>query len=250
MNTGIDYSETKLTPEHAVLMYGQIGIQAICMVVIFYRSVIGIPILIPYFILELRRRKVQLQKRRMEKLNQDFKDVMLLIANGLSIGYSLENAIIVARKEFPLLNQGGGEDMNYELENMCRKLELNMTVELILIDFANRCMLEDVKSFADVVIIAKEHGGNLVKIIQKTINSIISRNQVKEEIATLVAAKRLEQTIMSYMPMGIVLYLSVTNPAYTTPLYHNILGTLVVSVAIALTQVATTWAMKVIEIEV
>lgn len=250
MNMGIDYNEIRLTMEQRILLYGQIGIQIICMVFIFYRSLIGVLILIPFFVLELHRKKQQLQKRRMEKLNQDFKDVMLLIANGLSIGYSLENSIITAREEFLLLNQGGGVDMNSELENMCRKLELNVTVETILTDFSNRCMLEDVKSFTDVVIIAKEHGGNLVKIIQKTVNSIISRNQVKEEIATLVAAKRLEQNIMSYMPMGIVFYLSLTNPAYVMPLYHNIIGIIVVSVAIILTQTAMIWAMKVIEIEV
>ena len=51
---------------------------------------------------------------------------------------------------------------------MIHKTKVNRTFEEALMDFAKRCGLEDVRSFADVFLSARVHGGELMKIIART----------------------------------------------------------------------------------
>ena len=72
--------------------------------------------------------------------------------------------------------------------------------------------------------IAKRSGGDLVKILGKTAGILRIRSQLREEIITLMAGKRLEQRIMSVMPAAVLLYVNLGNPGFTDPLYQGIGG--------------------------
>lgn len=220
------------------------------MVYIFYQSIYGFILLIPLSFIQIKSHIRSYQKSRMTQLNKDFKELMETVSNGLSTGYSIENAFLSAKQEYEVLNPNSHSDIYQELIQIKRKLEMNIAIETILMDFAHRSHLEDVEYFAHIITIAKRNGGNIIQVIHRTVSQIADKNQVNEEIETMVAAKRLEQKIMGYMPMAIIFYLKLTNGSYLTPLYGNILGIVVVSIGIMITQAATYWANKIIEIEV
>jgi len=73
---------------------------------------------------------------------------------------------------------------------------------------------------------------------------------LKEEISVLISAKRLEQRIMSFMPMGIIVYISLASPEMIAPLYGNLTGALIMTVCLAVYAAAFFISMKIMNIEV
>ena len=59
-----------------------------------------------------------------------------------------------------------------------------------------------------------------------------------KQIEVLLAQKRLEQKIMNLMPLGIILFLSLTTGDYLDVLYHNVLGVGCMSLCLAVYAIA------------
>ena len=83
-----------------------------------------------------------------------------------------------------------------ELHLLLAGLNMNIPLETLLKDFGSRSGNEDIRDFANVVQAAKRSGGNLIHIIQKTVQCMEDKLAVEEEIATMLAARRLEERIM------------------------------------------------------
>jgi tight adherence protein B len=93
--------------------------------------------------------------------------------------------------------------------------------------------------------VAKSSGGNMIALMRKLAANIDSRMEVEDEIDTLVTSKRLEHSIMSVMPFGIVLYLRVCNKGYMDALYGNVVGIAVMTVCLILIILMTMWGKKI-----
>ena len=76
----------------------------------------------------------------------------------------------------------------------------------------------------------KRTGGNAVKVIKDTVERIISDIELREELATIVAAKRLELMIMVYMPAVLSLFLRITNKGFLDPLYKSVPGIIIMTI--------------------
>lgn len=238
------------TKREIIRIYGTGLLAMAAETIIFYRSFWGMAVTLPCFIFRIKKKHVEYQQMKREQLSQDFREVMVSVANAMGAGYSLENAFLEAHKEFELLGHNRTEDMVKELVEFEKKLKMNLSIIEILNDFAERTGAEDIQNFAQVVLTAKRNGGNLIKILHKTVDNITAKDQIKEEIVTMVTEKKLEQSLMGYMPMGIIAYLGITSPDYLAPLYGNLLGAFVATVGILLTQAAVALAGRLVEIEV
>ncbi len=86
------------------------------------------------------------------------------------------------------------------------------------------------------------------KIMDRTISIITRRMEMQEDIRMLVAAKKYEQQIMNFVPMGIILYIRLTNQGYFDPLYHNPAGIAIVTAALAVYLGAYSLSEKILEI--
>lgn len=245
-----DYDTYSLNRKQWLLLGVKCSCYLLMVSFLFYNSFLAFIVLSPYFILYVSMNRSKYQKLRLQQLNLDFKEMMVSVASALSAGYSLENSFEAAKQDQSLLHQNYRSDMEIELDQLINRLKMNQPVEEILLDLSQRTRLEDIESFAQVVSIAKRNGGNLIQIINKTVDNISEKMEVREEIETMITAKKLEQSVMVLMPLGILGYLKLTNSAYLAPLYDNIIGNLVATICFILTQVASFWSGKMIEIEV
>lgn len=193
-------------------------------------------------------KKKRIMERKWE-LNLQFRDGITSISSALNAGYSIENAICEAKKDL-LLMYDENTIIVKEFQYMIYQMNNNQTVEEILQDFAERSSVEDIHNFAEVFITAKRTGGDIIKIIRTTSNSISDKLEVKREILTLITAKKFESNIMNVIPLGIILYMWVCSPGFLDPLYGNILGIGIMSVALLLYGVAYVISQQIINIEV
>ena len=233
---GIEYETYTLSRREWVL-YGAEGILlAAALDYVFYRSFLLILLIFPAGILFPLTLKNKLKQRRMEKLRGEFKDAILAVASGLNAGYSVENAFAVSLKEMEEIH-GSDSMIAKEIRLILRKVRMNLTFEDALGDFAARSGLDDVKNFADVFLAARKSGGELMRIITRTAEIIGEKIRIQEEI-------------MSGIPVLIVIYIELTSPGFFGILYTTLVGRMLMTVCLAV-YLASCWlADHFLEIEV
>ena len=70
-------------------------------------------------------------------------------------------------------------------------------------------------------------------IIDSAARTITEKLRVREEIVTLITAKQLEETIMAFIPAGIILYLNFAFDGFLDVLYDGVPGRVVMTVCLA-----------------
>lgn len=217
--------------------------------ILFYNS-LWIMLVTPLVYWAIRKQvtkaKITEQKK---KLTQEFLDVMRVVLASVLAGYSIENAWMEAQKELEML-YGKASMMYLELEEMNRAIALQVPLEELLLEFAERSGIDDVISFADVFAFAKRTGGDLVHLMETTTEHIVSKNETLQEIELMVAAKQYEQKVMNAIPIFMILYLRFTSEGYLDVLYGNVLGGLIMTIALLLYGISIYWAKRIMNIDV
>lgn len=216
---------------------------------LFYRSWCGMILFLPlYFGIRKEYEKRQRMKKKAQLL-QEFKDGIQAVSTSLLAGYSMENAWREAEKEIKELY--GKDSILYpELCQMNVAVRMNKSLESVLLEFAKRSGCEEIESFAEVFSFAKRSGGDFAGMIQTTVWKLTGKIDVEREIATVLAGKKLEGRIMNLMPIFILAYLNVSSGDFLQVLYGNILGVMVMSVALGVYVTAIRWSEHILDIQI
>lgn len=196
--------------------------------VFFYRSMIAI---LPMSIIgiacfhSIRRKKIERAKR---ELIIQFRECILSVSASLRAGYAVENAFRECRQDMALL-YGNDALICGELDYIRRGLDINIVLEELLADLANRSGCPEIREFAQIFVLAKRNGGSMPDIIRGSAAMIGQKIELQQEIAAMLSGKQMEQNIMKLMPFGILLYISLTNRGYFDVLYHNWQGAAVMT---------------------
>ena len=134
--------------------------------------------------------------------------------------------------------------------NPGRQLNLNVTAEAAWKDFAARVALPEVDTFVTVFSLAKRSGGDSILIIKNAVRQLGDKAEVKREIDTVIAAKKMEFQIMSVIPLGIIGYMRLSFPEFMAGLYGNLPGAAFMSICLGAYIAAWRLGCKIVEIEV
>lgn len=217
---------------------------------IFYRSILLSVLVIPLAFFYPRLKTKEIIRKRKQELSLQFKEALYALSSSLMVGRSVESAFKESLKDLALLYPDSRMYIIQEFTYIVRRLEMNETIEEVLADFAQRAHLEDVDSFVDVFVISKRTGGNIVEIIRNTSAIIGDKLQIKQEIETLLAQRKLEQKILNMMPLAMILLLTWTTGDYMEPVFTTLEGRLIMTVAVFLLGLASYLSQKIMSIEV
>lgn len=215
----------------------------------FYRSFKMCLLMAPagLFYLTSMERKKKTEKK--ERLRCEFREGILSVAANLRAGYAVENAFREALQEMEMLY--GRQAIIYrEFYKIVQGLANRMSIETLMGQFAERSGLAEIREFADIFAIAKRSGGNITEIIYKTAGTISEKIDVEKEIQVLIAAKKLEQNIMSVIPFFIISYVGITSGGYFDKLYTTDVGRIVMTVCFGMYGGAYVIGRKITEIRV
>ena len=169
--------------------------------------------------------------KRKKEMQLQFRDMCIAVSAGLTTGESFENAVIDSGKE---LMQIYGQDcyMLKEISIIKRKLMLSISVEDIFRDLSDRTDIEDISTFADILVIAKRTGGDLIGIIKKAADNISEKLDMEREITSIINSKKYEQMIMNLVPLFIILYMRLTSGSVINAMYDSVIGRVVMTVCL------------------
>lgn len=245
----MDYEVYRLSRKEW-LIYGSQGVGYLALLdFVFYRSAGLMAVLVPLGLCYPLVIRKELKKRRREALKLQFKDAILSAASGLNAGYSVENAFASALEEMDRL-YGKNSMISEELRLILAKTRMNRSFGEALGDFARRSGLEDIQSFSDVFLAARRSGGELVRIIARTAEIIGEKIRIQEDIMTATAARRMEQRIMSAIPVLITFYIELTSPGFFSLLYETAAGRMVMTVCLGIYLGACSLSKKILEIRI
>ena len=245
----IDYSTYKMKPmEYAVSLF--IATTTLFLIgFTFYRSFILALFLTPLSIFYPRIRTKQIIEKRKTELKLQFKDALQSLSSSLHAGKSFETAMRSAITDL-LIQYDVDSHIVREFEMIVRKLESNETIEKAFTEFADRSGLDEIQIFAEILETCKRTGGNLISAIKSSTDIISDKIEVLNDIGGILAEKKLEQKILSIMPIILILMLSTSAKDFMRPVFTEIIGRLVMTISITLFVIAYFISEKITNIEV
>ncbi len=149
------------------------------MLYVFYDSFIPAPLLLPVWLIYMKDWMDDLSGKKKQELRQQFRDSIQAMAAALKAGYSVENAIREAGRDLsPVYSEE--TRIRKEFKRMERQMDMNMTAEDVLREFAERTGQEDIENFVNVFAAAKRSGGDSIAIIRDAVK-IISGKSIRKK---------------------------------------------------------------------
>ena len=217
--------------------------------ILLYDSLIAIIplfILYPAFLKLIRKREKDKYDLRVSK---EFLVFLTSMSGALNAGYALENSLAIIsedlKKEF-----SDSSILAKECDRAINLISLKMSFNNVMSDMAKNLGNRDIDTFAKVLSLSKDVGGNLIEMIDLTLNQVKDRIDTNEDISLLVAAKRLEKNIMVMVPFGMIAFLRLSNPGYLDPLYKNTFGVIVMSICLVAIIICYIISEKIVDIRV
>ena len=216
---------------------------------LFYKSVVGGIIILPFGLVFERVSRKRLIEKRKAELSSQFVEFLQVIMTSLKAGSSLERAVSSARERLYSLYNSDSMIIN-ELISMESSLKMNIPIEDILYDFGKRSGIEDINQFAEVCKVSKRAGGNLIKVMEHTIRCIVDKNEMEREISALISGKKLESKFMTAILPAILLYLNLSMSDMMDSLYSGAFGRIVMSAVLAGYGFCCLWFDRITDIKV
>ena len=216
---------------------------------LFYRSLIAGVCILPCLIGYMLYWQKMCVKQKKQRFQLQFKDAMQALSQALQAGYSIERAVPECIKDLQMIYKRNSRIMQ-EFLHMRRQIEMNVPIEQVFREFSERVDQEDVRNFTIVFNIAKRGGGDTVAIIRSTMVQIGDKIEVKRDIDTVLAKKRMEFYVMAVIPLIMLAYMYLSFPEFMDILYESIQGRMIMSVCLAVYIAAYAGGRKIIGIEV
>lgn len=221
----------------------------ILIAVLFYRSVWGC-ICFPFvFYLVHEKMRMESYNQKKQEMEEQFLHGMRVLNNSLQAGLSMENAWREIEKE-TLLLYGNKSVFYLEVKDINRSVELSVPIEKLFLDFAYRSELEDAINFAELFHYGKRFGANWKHMIDTVVTHMGEKYEGRKEIEVMVAEKKMEQSIMNILPLGILLFLQVSAWDYMSVLFHNWLGVICMTICLIAYIVSIIISEKILQIRI
>ncbi|SJZ44495.1 tight adherence protein B [Selenihalanaerobacter shriftii] len=198
---------------------------------------ICVGLIIPYLYLRYS------QKKRLDKFNDQIADSLTIISNSLKAGYSFFQAIEMVAKEM-------APPISEEFTRVLKEVNLGTPAEDALKALTDRIESEDLDLVVTAVLIQRQVGGNLSEILDSISHTIRERIRIRGEINTLTAQGRISGIIVSSLPIGLGILLSIINPEYMLPLFTHPLGKMMLGLAVISQLLGAVLIKKIINIKV
>ena len=174
-----------------------------------------------------------MQKKQQDWLSEQFKEMLGYIKEILQTGASLEYAVSEAKNSMQSA-YGKTNLLVNELNLMIRQMQIGIPLEEAFSDFATRSANEDIRGFAEILVIARVSGGSIRSIIVYTESILREKQETMRQIHIVLHSKEYETKLLKGMPFGILIYFLLFSPEFLAPLYHSATGILIMSILLVI----------------
>jgi tight adherence protein B len=181
--------------------------------------------------------------RRRRRFMAQLPDTLSLLSGTLRAGYSLMQGVEAVSQEVE-------DPMGQELRRVVTEARLGRPLEDALDASAERMGSPDFSWAVMAIKIQREVGGNLSELLLTVADTMIARERLRRDIASLTAEGRMSAIILLVMPIGLGVMMYVINPEYMSRLFDNALGIGMLIASGVSMFIGFLWMRKIINIEI
>jgi tight adherence protein B len=175
--------------------------------------------------------------------DEQLADNLQVIASAQRAGHSFLGALTVSVQEAP-------EPTKREFERVIADERLGIPVEDALEGAARRMASRDLDQVILVARLQRETGGNTAEVLDKVAETSRERSELRRLIQTLTAQGRMSRWIITALPVGLLVFISVLNPEYTAPLFETGGGRIALAVGAVLLVTGSLVIKRIVTIKV
>jgi tight adherence protein B len=180
-----------------------------------------------------------LTSRRQKAFADQLDDSLQLMAGGLRAGHSLLQTLNSVATE-------ADAPTSVEFSRVINETRVGREVGHALDETARRMNSEDFVWVTQAIAINREVGGNLAEVLDGVAHTIRERNQIRRQVKALSAEGRLSALVLMALPLGVLAFLGVSNPAYIARFTEGLAGYAMIASGVLLLIVGGLWLRKIV----
>lgn len=235
-----------LNVREKVLVWLSGMVLCVLLAITFFKAFWGVVLTIPVLFFYVKYAAEKFRQKKIHQLRVQFKDSILTLASSLRTGYSLNHAF-EETLEISAVVYGSESMIVSLLERVVHGQNLNISMDRLLEEMAERSQLEEVREFTEVVKIVRRYGGNLPTMIQKLADVMEDRLSVQAEILSATTSVRYEAYMMDIIPVAIIWYMNLTGPSFLAVLYSSLAGRVFMGICMFLYLAVVIWQFWLME---
>jgi tight adherence protein B len=160
-------------------------------------------------------------KRALERRRQHFAeqlpDNLQVLSSALRAGHSFVGALSVVVNDAP-------EPARSEFGRVVADEQLGVPIEDALRVVAERMENRELEQVALVAALQRETGGNTAEVLDRVTDTIRDRFELRRTVQTLTAQGRLSRWVLTFLPIVLLVVITLINPGYIDIMYSSLAG--------------------------
>jgi tight adherence protein B len=170
-------------------------------------------------------------------------DDLQVLASALRAGHSFVGALsVVAADAF--------EPSKREFTRIVADEQLGVPLEDSLREVARRMDNSDLEQVALVAELQRRSGGNMAEVLDRVVDTVRNRFDLRRMVRTLTAQGRLARWILTFLPVFLAGIIGLLDPSYMKPLFTSGGGQVVVVIAGVMVIMGSLAIKRIVEIKV
>lgn len=165
----------------------------------------------------------QKRKERVSKIEEQLDGFILALSNALKTTPSIGSAFASV---VPLLP----DPTRQEVELAVKEMKVGSTLDQALLHMAARIGSRQVDSALSAILIGRQVGGNLAKLLEQTAATLREMGRLEGVVRTKTAEGKMQLVFLAVLPIALILALNFMWPGYFAPLTHSVTGYVIVTV--------------------
>lgn len=182
-------------------------------------------------------------ERRRSRFEDQFPDILDLIAAGLESGSSMSQALelVVAEADDPAAT---------EFSRVLTSTRLGVPLVDALKAMSERVGSRDLEWTVQAIVVQQRTGGRLADILHTVAEFMRGREEIRREIKALTAEGRLSAYVLGGLPFLLAGLILLVNPDYLDPLFNTVAGIVMMGGSLVLLVIGFVVMFRMIKIEV
>lgn len=180
---------------------------------------------------------------RLRKLEQQLPEAADFLGRALRAGHSFANVMQMVGEELP-------DPIASEFKFAYEEINYGVPMNEALHNLAVRVPLTDLRYLVIAVLIQRESGGNLAEVFGNISRLIRARLKLLAQVRVMSAEGRMSAWILGLLPLGVMLLMTLSNPAYVRVLWTDPIGIKLMWYAFGVAMFGVLWMRRLIRIHI
>lgn len=183
-----------------------------------------------------------LRRRRQLAFSEQLVDGLVLMANGMRSGFTLQQAIDMLIEEMPA-------PLSQEFELVRREYRVGVDLDVALRNCVNRTKDEDLDLVVTAIQITRQLGGNLAEVFDRIVAMVRERKILKGKAEALTSEGKMQAVVVGLLPYVFMFAMTKVNPDLMRLMWTTFPGIFCLVAVIVLDLIGYLWVRKVASVE-